>query len=112
MMRQMLPLAARIGKPEVDIFDLVLLDQRHHIAGIRHRSVPSIELTTNPTRLELRWCSCTVAPHQRGERLIGTDMTAVLNWLTRAIGLPSPERPPKLHPGRVLQSGCGSPRRC
>ena len=42
MMRQMLPLAARIGKPEVDIFDFVLLDQRHHIARVRHLPVPLV----------------------------------------------------------------------
>jgi len=36
----MLPLAARIGEPEVDIFDVVLLDQIHNLLGIRHRYFP------------------------------------------------------------------------
>src|SRR5215469_3949274 len=36
MMRQMLPLAARIGEAEVDIFDVVLPDHLHDFFGVGH----------------------------------------------------------------------------
>jgi hypothetical protein len=39
-MRQMLPFAARIGEPEVDVFDVVLLDHIHDFLGIRHCNFP------------------------------------------------------------------------
>ncbi len=44
VMRQMLPLAARIGEAEVDILDLVLLDQLHYLPRIRHRSSSSLSI--------------------------------------------------------------------
>ena len=37
---QMLPLAARIGEPEVDVFDVVLLDHLQDFLGIGHRNFP------------------------------------------------------------------------
>ena len=37
---QMLPLAARIGEPEVDVFDVVLLDQIHDFLGVSHCNFP------------------------------------------------------------------------
>jgi hypothetical protein len=36
VVREMLPLAARIGEPEVDVFDVMLLDHIHDFLGIRH----------------------------------------------------------------------------
>jgi len=40
MMGQVLPLAARIGEAEIDVFDVVLLDQIHDFLGIRHCDFP------------------------------------------------------------------------
>jgi hypothetical protein len=40
MMGQVLPLAARIGKPEIDVFDVVLLDHIENFFGIGHRTIP------------------------------------------------------------------------
>jgi hypothetical protein len=42
-MRQMLPLAARIGEAKIDILALVLLQLPHHIVYRRHRSRPMVE---------------------------------------------------------------------
>jgi hypothetical protein len=39
-MREVLPLAARIGEAEVDVFDVVLLDHIHYFFRVGHRSFP------------------------------------------------------------------------
>jgi hypothetical protein len=36
MMSEMLPLAARVGKSKVDVFDVVLLDHLHDFSSVRH----------------------------------------------------------------------------
>jgi len=40
MMRQMLPLAARIGEAEIDVFGVVLLDHLQDFFRIAHRTIP------------------------------------------------------------------------
>jgi len=40
VMGEMLPFAARVGKPEVDVFNVVLLDHLNDFLGIRHHSFP------------------------------------------------------------------------
>jgi hypothetical protein len=36
----MLPFAARVGEPEIDVFGVVLLDHIEDFLGIGHRTVP------------------------------------------------------------------------
>src|SRR5664279_3678409 len=52
-----LPLAARIGKPEIDVFHVVILDHLHDILCCRHglHSPVIVEITQEGRWPRLRW---------------------------------------------------------
>jgi hypothetical protein len=45
-----LPFAARVGKAEIDVLDVVFFDHLHDLFGIGHRKSPSLVKTNSSSR--------------------------------------------------------------